>query len=910
MLHVTSYLFHVAGNMLQLLNLRFSNMKASVTVRTWISSLLLASLLVGCVGKQEGTLQTASPRGKLYISNFGDNSLLIYGDAINADGNLAPTEKIQDLRAQNVIRNPFSVFVDVVNDRLYVANTGFNQILMYDNASTVSGNAAPDHVISGNDTTLDFPRGLTAGAKMTTINHTTSLTAAIASTAMIIPVASTTDFPTAGTIYIDNELISYTGLTGTSFTGATRGVGLTSQANHSSGATVTGGLSSTATTIPVVSTTGFPASGRIRIENEIISYTGLTATSFTGAARAQGGTTAANHLSRALIVSGVTILYVSNTGGNSILSFDVSDAVLTGPSPTCTVSGSTTTCNLPPIQTFTGLSRPWGLYLDDTNDRLYVANEGQTSSILVFDNASNPATLTPTRTITFSNSNSLTIPRLSDPSSIFVDVNADPDENPTNGTGVIYVANNGNNSILVFNNASNIDGETVPDRSISGTQTDLSDPAGIFVDNYARVFSRSTNPDSFTNLIDNNQAFASNQFVNFIVAITGGTGQGQARTIISNTATQLNVSPNWTIRPNADSIYQIRANFLYAANNSTSSILGFNNASTVSGNTPPDRIITGSSTLLSDPEGIFIANVNPPNGLGVLYTMNFANNSITVYNDAGSATTTGNISPNRTVFDATLTPLAAPGGNAVDVTRDLLYVAEPGAIVIFDHASTLVDTIPPVANRISVPSLTSSPFAISVDSTQDRLYAATPGSVLVFDSASGLMGSPVPALTISSGLTNPVGLFVDTAQNHLYVADSTSVFVFDSVTGSSVPALTISGFTNPAGLSVDSARDLLYVSDSGTNSIFVFSRASTSPTLLHTINGILTTLNSPSGIFVDPGNDLLYVANSGANSILIFENASSRNGDIAPDSVIAQGANPSDNTTLNLPLGIFVDTTR
>jgi len=56
-----------------------------------------------------------------------------------------------------------------------------------------------------------------------------------------INVGSTTGFPSTGTnfIQVDNEEISYTGITATSFTGITRNVRGTANASHSNGATVT-----------------------------------------------------------------------------------------------------------------------------------------------------------------------------------------------------------------------------------------------------------------------------------------------------------------------------------------------------------------------------------------------------------------------------------------------------------------------------------------------------------------------------------------------------------------------------------------------------------------------------------------------------------------------------------------------
>ncbi len=65
------------------------------------------------------------------------------------------------------------------------------------------------------------------------------------------------------------------------------------------GTTLAGAIGATVTTIPVHSTAGFPASDVIVIEGEHITYTGTTATSFTGCTRgafqAEGGTAAVAH---------------------------------------------------------------------------------------------------------------------------------------------------------------------------------------------------------------------------------------------------------------------------------------------------------------------------------------------------------------------------------------------------------------------------------------------------------------------------------------------------------------------------------------------------------------------------------------------------------------------------------------
>lgn len=60
--------------------------------------------------------------------------------------------------------------------------------------------------------------------------------------------------------------------------------------------TLSGALTATATTIPVVSTAGYPTTGRIMVDNEFINYSAITATSFTNAIRGVDGSTATTHV--------------------------------------------------------------------------------------------------------------------------------------------------------------------------------------------------------------------------------------------------------------------------------------------------------------------------------------------------------------------------------------------------------------------------------------------------------------------------------------------------------------------------------------------------------------------------------------------------------------------------------------
>ena len=99
-----------------------------------------------------------------------------------------------------------------------------------------------------------------------------------------LTVDSTTGFTATGTLKIGAEYMTYTGLTGTTFTGVTRGHSGTA-AIHNDDAVIVQALGSAETTINVASTTGYPTSGTLEIGSEYVTYTGVTATSFTGVTR-------------------------------------------------------------------------------------------------------------------------------------------------------------------------------------------------------------------------------------------------------------------------------------------------------------------------------------------------------------------------------------------------------------------------------------------------------------------------------------------------------------------------------------------------------------------------------------------------------------------------------------------------
>lgn len=100
------------------------------------------------------------------------------------------------------------------------------------------------------------------------------------------------------------------------------------------------GITASDTTITVDSTSGYPAlGGTLFIENEIVTYTGTTSTTFTGISRGQHGTTAAIHSDNILVSNYLTIGARSATLPASITAAEQRAFVINAP----TYTGSSTT---------------------------------------------------------------------------------------------------------------------------------------------------------------------------------------------------------------------------------------------------------------------------------------------------------------------------------------------------------------------------------------------------------------------------------------------------------------------------------------------------------------------------------------------------------------------------------------
>jgi hypothetical protein len=126
----------------------------------------------------------------------------------------------------------------------------------------------------------------TLNGALATVGNTI-LSAQIAAADTTIGVASTATLAASGSVLIDSEIITYSGVTATTLTGCTRGTSSTTAAIHIA---ATGVIQYATSTINVIASTTFAtAPGTFSVDGETISYTGTGAGTFTGCVRGTSG---------------------------------------------------------------------------------------------------------------------------------------------------------------------------------------------------------------------------------------------------------------------------------------------------------------------------------------------------------------------------------------------------------------------------------------------------------------------------------------------------------------------------------------------------------------------------------------------------------------------------------------------
>ena len=306
--------------------------------------------------------------------------------------------------------------------------------------------------------------------------------------------------------------------------------------------------------------------------------------------------------------------------------------------------------------------------------KLYVSNS-LANSILRFDNAfAATGNVAPAVTITGA-ATTLNTPA-------FITLDAANDR--------LYVANNGDLSILIFDKISTKSGNIAPERTISGTATNLVGPTDVSVDTTKDLLYVADEADVYV--------FA------------------QASTATGNVAPIHDIQVNF----NASAILiDAASDTLYVADTVNSAIHVYNGASTLDGPVTANRTLQGAATHLANPGSLQI------DGAGRLVVSNSPTNttlsSITIYPNA--ATITGNIAPLGEIKGST-TGLIVPDQLVVDKTgTSTIYNADSGAgrVAIFANTGTATGNIAPtrtISGASTGLSVAGRPQGVAFDATR------------------------------------------------------------------------------------------------------------------------------------------------------------------------------------------------
>lgn len=295
--------------------------------------------------------------------------------------------------------------------------------------------------------------------------------------------------------------------------------------------------------------------------------------------------------------SGTGQLYVINQSRNELLRFSGATAVNGNASPAAAISGSSTQ-----------LSTPRYVFLDVANNRLYVVNSGA-SNVLVFESANTlNGNIAPNRVI---GSTSLATPvdvavdtssrnllYVVDTLVVAVFANASSADGNTSALRLLqpgftpgailldgtndrlFLADTTGNAIDVYDNISTLSGSITASRTLTGSNTQLSQPDGLRVDGAGR-------------LIVSNASTASITIYTNAATLNGNISPAG---VIAGSNTRLTSPAQLALDPTTNS------GELYVADRSGGNIPVFSNISTVSGtiNRSPNRNISGPSTGLSN----------------------------------------------------------------------------------------------------------------------------------------------------------------------------------------------------------------------------------------------------------------------------------------------------------------------
>jgi DNA-binding beta-propeller fold protein YncE len=299
--------------------------------------------------------------------------------------------------------------------------------------------------------------------------------------------------------------------------------------------------------------------------------------------------------------------------------------------------------------------------------------------------------------------------------------------------------------------------------------------------------------------------------------------------------------------------------------------------------TPPQRHITGSSTLLGYVSGVAFDSERRE----VYGVNNDTEDNLAVF----SYDDEGDLKPKRV--------LAVPHqawGIALNRSRDelALTVETPNAVVIYRREAKGLEA--PLRHIRGSSTGLADPHGISWDQVNKEITVANHGNKPSAGFAFVQDASAATNQTLGGQVLPPsITVYSETAE------------------GDAKSLRTIQGARTqlawPMGLEVDGERNEIAVANNGDNSVLIFRRtASGDVAPVRVIRGPRTGIDRPMGVGIDRQNDELWVANFGNHSAVVFGRTAS--GNIAPKRTIRNAPAGTPTAGFGNPMAVAYDAKR
>jgi hypothetical protein len=359
-------------------------------------------------------------------------------------------------------------------------------------------------------------------------------------------------------------------------------VGSTTIAAGSNGATLP------QSTINLTSTTGFPLSGGIYIDTatngrQLISYTGVSGNALIGCAGGTGtlATSQAVSFASLIVHSGSTNTLTINS--QSPIARDLrgfSIHVMSGPNSGATIPisantffvGTTTVAAgsngqaLPQatinVATTAGFPLSGQIFIDVSSSRQLITYTGITATSFL-GCAGGTGTLATSQNVQYASV--ITVPTQDNAFTTSSLIRIIAPNWYVNGAGTL-AAGSFKKYDFPTNTWTTLSNTGLP--ASLGTDGRLVNTPSWLDSNYLGFSTGTTTSGGANTLTDSTKNWSVNQWTNYQIRIVSGTGAGQIRTIVSNTASVITVS-GWNTAPNTTSVYSIEGNddFIYYLGN-------------------------------------------------------------------------------------------------------------------------------------------------------------------------------------------------------------------------------------------------------------------------------------------------------------------------------------------------------